>query len=495
MSTSAISGRVPGADGESADDSLRLFSGQRLWFSHTVPQRQWLIQNARLNGATVVDMDTKADIKLVDHARKNQAPGTHSYRYVELSIRNGRLEILADHAVGVATRVSRAVGSTTTGPKSGRIPFTEAEDQFLWNWVKPFEDNGGSYKGNEIYKQIEQANPQHTFQSWRHRWLKITRYQKRQVTSSTEEAHSLEPVDTEPAQQPGPTSPHSPRRKRRRALDESEDGQRVEYEEKRRKTIPDSTRVQDAQAATKTRSPEKSQTKRVQPAADGPDKAESVKTSQSPFGSPNVDEDLYLDLELPAPEGGWNKALGLDDDNPIESSNISAALKESTPRSIHDLEVQNAKLVEEYSYLEPPPKLQSGHSAESNNEADAEGMVDALQMDRWLALQRSLYPHVPALEPFLFRAIEATSFDFDLASEVVRTMVAQLKGMRRRTSSLVSDSEVDVVIPLDVRGVWTEMDDHLLTSSSAHDVDRVLQKHGREACNARFSFLGELLER
>lgn len=29
------------------------------------------------------------------------------------------------------------------------------DDQILYDWVKPFEEQGGAYKGNEIYKQLE----------------------------------------------------------------------------------------------------------------------------------------------------------------------------------------------------------------------------------------------------------------------------------------------------------------------------------------------------
>lgn len=185
------------------NESLTLFAGQKLWFSHSVPQRKWLIENARANGAVIVNVDTNADIKLVDHTRKNQPVGAYSYRYVELSIRRGQLENLADHAVGVATRVARPVGSTTTAPKGSRVPYTEEDDQFLWNWMKPFEDSGGAYKGNEIYKQIEQVNPRHTYQSWRDRWLKATRFQKRQVTKRAEpeqqERYSLPEEEPRPA--------------------------------------------------------------------------------------------------------------------------------------------------------------------------------------------------------------------------------------------------------------------------------------------------------
>jgi hypothetical protein len=168
-----------------------LFTGQKLWFAHTVPLRKWLIENAQNNGAVVVAMDTDADVRLVDHAKKNNAPGTHSFKYVENSIRRGVRENLADHAVGVATRVSRPVGSTTTAPKHGRTPFTNQDDQQLWDWVKPYEDSGGYWKGNEIYKQLESINPRHTFQSWRDRWMKTTRYQNRTSTPLTDQTQPI----------------------------------------------------------------------------------------------------------------------------------------------------------------------------------------------------------------------------------------------------------------------------------------------------------------
>jgi len=169
-----------GGDGD--DGQGQLFAGQKLWFSHAVPQRARLMQEAEANGATIVQLDKQADIILVDHARKQNAPGTYSYQYVERSIRNGRLENLDDHAVGAATRADRPVGSVVTAPKRGRCAFTEEEDQFLWNWMKPFEEQGGSWKGLAIYKQIENARPRHTYQSWRDRWMKIVRLQKRPVT-------------------------------------------------------------------------------------------------------------------------------------------------------------------------------------------------------------------------------------------------------------------------------------------------------------------------
>lgn len=175
-------------------DGGKLFGGQNFWFSSAVPQRKWLIENAIANGATVVPLEKQADVLIVDHARKNAPVGTHSYKYIEQSIRNGRLEDLADHVVGPSKSTHRPVGSMTTAPKGSRSKYTEAEDQLLWNFIKPYETAGGATGGNEIYKQLEEAhgNGRHTYQSWRDRWLKHVRYQNRQITDNVYTAENAD---------------------------------------------------------------------------------------------------------------------------------------------------------------------------------------------------------------------------------------------------------------------------------------------------------------
>ena len=197
---------VPNTQGETGT----LFQGRKVWFSATVPQRQWFVENVEANGGKVVPLEKQADILLVDHTRKNPAPGTHSYKYVEQSIRKGRLENLDDHVVGGTSRADRPVGSVTMAPKGGRNPYTEADDQFLWNWVKPLQEAGGAIAGNSIYQQLEAVNPKHTYQSWRDRWLKYVRHQKREITTRV---HEVEHLQSTPRRQ----------RVRRRAGGEDED--------------------------------------------------------------------------------------------------------------------------------------------------------------------------------------------------------------------------------------------------------------------------------
>jgi hypothetical protein len=41
-------------------------------------------------------------------------------------------------------------------PKETRNRFTAKDDQILYDFVKPFEDRGGAYRGNVIYQQLEE---------------------------------------------------------------------------------------------------------------------------------------------------------------------------------------------------------------------------------------------------------------------------------------------------------------------------------------------------
>lgn len=189
-------------------DGRKLFDGLSFWFSSAVPQRIWLLENAVANGATIVPLEKQADVLIVDHARKNAPVGTHSYKYIEQSIRNGTLEDLADYVVGPSKSTERPVGSIITAPKGSRSKYTEAEDQLLWNFIKPYELRGGATGGNEIYKQLEEAhgNGRHTYQSWRDRWLKHVKFQNRQITDHVHTAENDE-EDSEATQQVAHASP------------------------------------------------------------------------------------------------------------------------------------------------------------------------------------------------------------------------------------------------------------------------------------------------
>ncbi|KAL8800103.1 MAG: hypothetical protein Q9182_005415 [Xanthomendoza sp. 2 TL-2023] len=149
-----------------------LFQGAKVWLSQRVPQRRRFIEEVEANGGLITPLEKEAAIKIVDHARKEQLPGTYSYKYIEDSVRNGALQDLDQYVVGPPIGTIRTVGSIVQPAKSGRTKFSTEDDQALVNWVIGVEQRGGSTNGNEIYKQLEAQNPRHTWQSWRDRWVK-----------------------------------------------------------------------------------------------------------------------------------------------------------------------------------------------------------------------------------------------------------------------------------------------------------------------------------
>ncbi len=80
---------------------------------------------------------------------------SHSFTFIEKSIRNGVLEDLEHHKVGPPAGTIRSVGSVIQPAKSGRIKYTQDDDRILWEWVHSHTQRGGGKEGNEIYKQLE----------------------------------------------------------------------------------------------------------------------------------------------------------------------------------------------------------------------------------------------------------------------------------------------------------------------------------------------------
>ncbi|KAJ6049627.1 Rap1 - C-terminal [Penicillium canescens] len=152
-----------------------LFKGAKFWLSQTVPQRLRFKEMIAKHGGTVVLMEKDADVKLVDHAKKGIPPDTYSYRYVERSILNGRLEDLEAHRAG--TSRPRPTGATHIATKGTRQPFTLKDDQILFDWIAHIEkkEPGAPLSGNKVYIELEQLCPRHSWQSWRTRYVRQLR--------------------------------------------------------------------------------------------------------------------------------------------------------------------------------------------------------------------------------------------------------------------------------------------------------------------------------
>ncbi|KAM3415497.1 DNA-binding protein RAP1 [Cercospora zeina] len=148
-----------------------LFAGLSFFCVQKLPTRSQLIRDIQANGGRVVKDEKLADYLIADHARKDAPPGSYSWTLVTAAIAHGALPDLAEHYAGPRPGSVREVGSAVPG-KTTRTPFTHEEDKQLWQWVEQEKARGGTVKGNDIYKRLEQVNPRHTFQSWRDRYLK-----------------------------------------------------------------------------------------------------------------------------------------------------------------------------------------------------------------------------------------------------------------------------------------------------------------------------------
>ncbi|KAI9793297.1 MAG: hypothetical protein M1833_000796 [Piccolia ochrophora] len=160
-----------------------LFGEKKFFISQHIRFRPSLVDKVKNNGGQVVKDEKVADILIVDHLKKNVPAGSYSYQYIDKSIENGILEDLDAHKVGPPSGTIREVGSSAP-PKGTRTPFTAEDDRVLYDWVTSFERGGGKILGNEIYKQLAQENPRHTFQSWRDRWIKYVSHKPRRTAPS-----------------------------------------------------------------------------------------------------------------------------------------------------------------------------------------------------------------------------------------------------------------------------------------------------------------------
>ena len=148
-----------------------LFEGLAFFLVQRLPQRSRFAERIQSNGGRVVKLEKQADHIIADHLRADSPPGSLSYTFIDEAIRIGELPDPADHQAGAPKGSVREVGSVVPG-RSTRTPFTAEEDRVLWQWVARCKAEGMPWKGNEMYKQLEERNSRHTHQSWRDRYIK-----------------------------------------------------------------------------------------------------------------------------------------------------------------------------------------------------------------------------------------------------------------------------------------------------------------------------------
>ncbi|KAF2149331.1 hypothetical protein K461DRAFT_231335 [Myriangium duriaei CBS 260.36] len=163
---------------------VQIFSDKSFFVLQRVPFRTTLIQDIEHHGGRVVKLEIHADYVIADHLRKDAPAGSLSYTFIEDAIKAGEIPDRSKHLASTSastalTSTSRPIasGSTFSRPvKSTRTPFTAEDDITLWRWVKHCEAQGARILGLEIYKQLEEMNPRHTFQSWRDRYVKVLQH-------------------------------------------------------------------------------------------------------------------------------------------------------------------------------------------------------------------------------------------------------------------------------------------------------------------------------
>ncbi|KAI1387208.1 TRF2-interacting telomeric protein/Rap1 C terminal domain-containing protein [Hypoxylon trugodes] len=197
-----------------------LFKNMKFWVGHRVPQRLNWVQGIQNNGGKVVPLEKNADYLIADDARKDGPLGSYSYKFIDESIKAGVLQNLENYLCSSATRQPKTTESQPTSSisaqKTTRRKFTDEDDSILMRWVIKHERQGKHTFGNEIYKSLEAKYPQHTYQSWRDRWVKKLQYLPRpEVTDDEQSPRPSKPVVQSSPARPSPAGTQQVRREER----------------------------------------------------------------------------------------------------------------------------------------------------------------------------------------------------------------------------------------------------------------------------------------
>ncbi|KAK0897662.1 hypothetical protein LTR57_021983 [Friedmanniomyces endolithicus] len=149
-----------------------LFNGLAFFLLQRLPSRASYVDRVQANGGRVVKLEQQADHVIADHLKSGCPSGSISYTFIDAALKDGSLPDPKEHLAGPAQGTVRSVGSTDAPGKRTRTPFTAEDDRVLWEWVERARSEGGSVKGNEIYKQLEAKNSRHPHQAWRDRYIK-----------------------------------------------------------------------------------------------------------------------------------------------------------------------------------------------------------------------------------------------------------------------------------------------------------------------------------
>ncbi|KAN0068350.1 TRF2-interacting telomeric protein/Rap1 - C terminal domain containing protein [Elaphomyces granulatus] len=436
-----------------------LFEGKNFWLSQTVPQRNRFKELIQGNGGTVVQREILADIKLVDHTKRDLPPDTYSYQYVERSIRNNKLESLEAHRAGESSKVARPVGAHTSTRKH-RTAFSLEDDKILWDWMQTYEENGVAIGGNLPYQSLAEKHPSHTYQSWRDRYLKRLR--------------GL----------PRPGSPPSTAKNKTAAQQETDQGTAVEGSslEQANTTLPP--------AQPKATHPEVTQPSISRPTnvgKRGRDSADDNPGGANPKSTQQEDRKRKFTISQLKIYSSASNELSKDDKHEATrdsaSDDVNTDVFETAPQSqisrkgstSHTRTTNRlmSKAEENRGTLigppAPKPKPEPAIDESEGSPKDKIARKAGQDIDEWIDVR--LRTGKAKSEKQILDVLRCTTMDPGLADQVLDYLASGRS------------------IPQNRRGVWTAEDDRALEGTDARDIERVLKKHGPDLYNARFEYL------
>ncbi|ODH46994.1 hypothetical protein GX48_06931 [Paracoccidioides brasiliensis] len=513
-------------------ESGDLFRDLTFWLSRTVPSRSWIKQIIEANGGKVVLLEKDADVLLVDHLKRGNPVGSTSFQYVEKSIQKGKLENLDDHRAGPPSDYIRSVGSVTR-PKGHRSTFTAKDDQILYDWVKPFEQNGGQIAGNKIYQQLAEKHPQHTFQSWRDRYLKKVKDRPRPVTPDRERSTATVArgpagrTTSEGGQQRDELDTRFPESDSKRyesftsedkeeLLNHVKDVLNIEpgkedeawslFAENTGKSVEEWKSFFDNVVLPEYNAKRSKDSKRRRSAADIPSAAvesgspqnckrraaESIpqKTiSPSPTNQQSNNPITSISRSPNSCQPPTQKASPQTNSNSPYSNNNEQSMPKSRSISVSEESFETAPKFQqdtmEVQCRTPPevlnrrgefngsptprPTPAARAPTYPDNNTSSEDQAAIREMDEWISSKVTGSKAYSQLQ--VLDALACTTMDPDLAETVLEHMAAG-RG-----------------IPSNIRGVWTKEDDEWLDAADPKCIQALIKKHGNELFNARFEYI------
>ncbi|RAK97761.1 putative transcription factor Rap1 [Aspergillus ibericus CBS 121593] len=414
-------------DGGAAKTITNLFEGKQFWLSHNIPQRNWFKEIIQNNGGTVRLHEKDADIKLVDHKRKNLPSDAYSFKFVEDSYRKGELQDLENYRAGPSE--ARPVGATNIPTRGHKVYYTLEDDQLLWDWMQPHERNPrASIRGNKIYQELAAQHPRHTFQSYRDRYLKRLKGHPRpggMPASTAPPASHEEPTPRSESRERSPRGPESIAAK-------------ANERKRRRPSGPDS-----------------------------PDQGRADKTSQ-PISKRRA---ISVNNHLPDPF--------VSNDQPNQAAKAQSMPPPTTPRKGQRPTVVKQKTGQREVPTEPEtPSQKQLNSSQPDplflelpflpSDDEPEGDVSE-DIDTWI--DDRLRTGKASSEEQVLEALRCTSMDPHLADKVLAFLV---------------DGKP---VPENMPGVWTPEDDKCVEGNETRGIQRVMEKHGSEVFNSRWEYL------